>query len=77
MRTLRLLITNTYFTFLVTNPIFSTSDNSLLTRFLRDNHQATPDLAGPFSTRHLEPYVAHHDRPFGNEIETIFMLNDN
>ena len=90
-----LLITNTYLTFLVTNPIPSTSDNTLLARFpfpftsthaishaaphavSRDNHQATPNLTGPFNTHHLEPYVDHHDRPFGNEMKIMFMLNVN
>jgi hypothetical protein len=43
----------------------------------RDNQQATPYLTGPFNTRHLEPYVAHHDRPFGNEMEIMFRLNVN
>ena len=43
----------------------------------RDNHQATPYLTGPFNTHHLEPYVDHHDRPFGNEMKIMFMLNVN
>ena len=43
----------------------------------RENHQAPPNLTCPFHTRHLEPYIAHHDRPFGNEMKIMFMLNVN
>jgi hypothetical protein len=40
----------------------------------RYNHQATPNVTGLFNTHHLDPYVAHHDRPFVDEVEIMFML---